>query len=298
MKEILIRDPKLVPSPKNMVENLSQKKSLNCDFRKKELERITLENYQILQRLRTKKSNYSNQKWEVDHKRKLLMKQRISNFKGKNIEASASVKRLPQGQRKYKIFINNKMFPRSRNLNSLPRIEEGKYKFQSHDTRFGNHSRENMSSHQSQQTLQTQYVSPIDFQAKLSPMKITGANINVENKRKIIYRKIHKYQNKTYLIEIGKTKTKYFIVAIELSKQQKIQAKEIHAKQAKKLIKNCGGIDHFANNIDFKFGKIVIKNMDKLLIQTLQPLPFDNFSDKRRVVIKSYEEGKVHYNCQ
>ena len=63
--------------------------------------------------------------------------------------------------------------------------------------------------------------------SKLIPMQITNANIPVANNRKIVYRKIHKYAKKDYLIEIGKTKTKYLIVAIELSKKQTTQALEV-----------------------------------------------------------------------
>ena len=45
------------------------KQSLHSNFRKRELQRITQENYKILQRLKEKESHYSVAKWEGDRKR-------------------------------------------------------------------------------------------------------------------------------------------------------------------------------------------------------------------------------------
>eukprot|EP00345_Euplotes_harpa_P008773 CAMPEP_0168351668 /NCGR_PEP_ID=MMETSP0213-20121227/22025_1 /TAXON_ID=151035 /ORGANISM="Euplotes harpa, Strain FSP1.4" /LENGTH=178 /DNA_ID=CAMNT_0008362597 /DNA_START=383 /DNA_END=916 /DNA_ORIENTATION=- len=79
---------------------------------------------------------------------------------------------------------------------------------------------------------------------KLIPVHVTNAEIDIVDDRKVIYRKIHKYDKKEYLIEISKTKTKYFIIAIELNKKQRTQAIEMHAKKCKKLIKVCGGVEY------------------------------------------------------
>lgn len=72
---------------------------------------------------------------------------------------------------------------------------------------------------------------------KLIPIHVTNADIEITDDRKVIYRKIHKYSKKEYLIEVSKTKTKYFVVSIELNKKQFSQAIELHFKQGKKLIK-------------------------------------------------------------
>lgn len=79
MKKIMTRNPKFLPDPRS--ENLSpaKQKSLHSNMRKKELQRITVENYKILQRLRTKKSNYSTHKWENDHKKQIKVS--IPTFK-------------------------------------------------------------------------------------------------------------------------------------------------------------------------------------------------------------------------
>ena len=72
------------------------------------------------------------------------------------------------------------------------------------------------------------YDKKINSKDKMIPIHITNANIEVTDDRKVIYRKIHKYSKKEYLIEISKTKTKYFISSIELNKKQFSQAIELH----------------------------------------------------------------------
>ena len=136
-------------------------------------------------------------------------------------------------------------------------------------------------------------------------MQITGTDVKVEVNRKVIYRKIHRYNKMDYLVEIGKAKTKYFIISIELNKKQRTQVLEVnlyeslslifqlHEKQAKKLIKNSGGIDAFADHLEFKFGKIVFKNMQEMLSQSIQPLNFLRYKDNRKVTINNESnEGK------
>lgn len=84
----------------------------------------------------------------------------------------------------------------------------------------------------------------------------------------MIYRKIHKYGKKEFLIEISKTKIKYFIISIRLNKNQKQQVLEYHYKQGKKLIKSAGGIEALADKIKFKYGSLSVQELNKLLYQT------------------------------
>lgn len=88
--------------------------------------------------------------------------------------------------------------------------------------------------------------------------------------RKVIYRKIHRYGKKEYLIEISKTKVKYFILSIRMNKNQKTQVLEFHYKQGKKLIKSAGGVEALADLVRFKYGTLAIQDLNKLLYQTNQ----------------------------
>jgi hypothetical protein len=84
----------------------------------------------------------------------------------------------------------------------------------------------------------------------------------------VIYRKIHKYGKKEYLIEISKTKVKYYIVSIRMNRDQKTQVLEYHYKQGKKLIKAAGGVEALADRIKFKYGSLSIQDLNKLLYKT------------------------------
>lgn len=84
----------------------------------------------------------------------------------------------------------------------------------------------------------------------------------------MIYRKIHKYGKKEYLIELSKTKLKYYIISIRLNKNQKQQVLEYHYKQGKKLIKSAGGVEALADMIKFRYGSLSVHDLNKLLYQT------------------------------
>ena len=58
----------------------SKQTTLHSNFRKRELERITKENYQILRRLQSKKSNYSAAKWEQERAENEYHMRKISDF--------------------------------------------------------------------------------------------------------------------------------------------------------------------------------------------------------------------------
>lgn len=103
---------------------------------------------------------------------------------------------------------------------------------------------------------------------QLIPMAITSTDVKVDMDRKVLYRKIHKYGKKEYLIELSRTKTKYFIVSIRLNKNQKTQVLQYHFKQGKKLIKAAGGIEALADKIQFKYGSLSIQDLNKMLYET------------------------------
>jgi len=235
MKNILTRQEKFTMRNKKKEKLSAKHKTLNSNVRKKELERITKENFKFLQRLQMKQSNYNKNKWENDRKKQEYMMKRISSYplRKEHIASRGKKRNLRRSLPKTKLNYNS----RTRNLNSLPSIEEGKQEMKSYDVGFVEHSAKK------KQQFHSQQISPVSNRcnsksSKLLPMQVTGADISVEDNRRIVYRKIHKYDGKNYLIEIGKTKTKYFIVSIELNKKQRTEVLELHAKQAKKLIKN------------------------------------------------------------
>jgi hypothetical protein len=102
----------------------------------------------------------------------------------------------------------------------------------------------------------------------LIPISISNTDIHVDSDRRVIYRKIHKYGRKEYLIELSKTKAKYFIISIRMNKDQKTQVLQYHHKQGKKLIKAAGGLEALADRIKFKYGTLSILDLNKLLYQT------------------------------
>lgn len=102
----------------------------------------------------------------------------------------------------------------------------------------------------------------------LIPINVTNTDTPVDPNRKVIYRKIHKYGKKEYLVEISKNKIKYFIVSIRMKKDQKTQVLEYHYKQGKRLIKAAGGVDALAEKIKFKYGSLAIQDLNKLLYST------------------------------
>jgi hypothetical protein len=102
----------------------------------------------------------------------------------------------------------------------------------------------------------------------LIPISISTTDVHVDSNRKVIYRKIHKYGRKEYLIEISKTKAKYYIISIRMNKDQKTQVLQYHYKQGKKLIKAAGGLEALADRIKFKYGTLSIIDLNKLLYQT------------------------------
>jgi hypothetical protein len=111
----------------------------------------------------------------------------------------------------------------------------------------------------------------------------------IEIDRKVIYRKIHRYGKKEYLIEISKTKVKYFIISIRMNKNQKTQVLEFHYKQGKKLIKSAGGVEALADLIKFKYGTLAIQDLNKLLYQSSQ----NGQKSMKELAIRKSPRGQV-----
>ena len=73
---------------------------------------------------------------------------------------------------------------------------------------------------------------------KLSPIKIKPSargnsnkyislELKIEEKRRVLYRKIHRYKKKEFFIEISKSKKKYYIVAVRMNKSQDQQVIDV-----------------------------------------------------------------------
>ena len=72
---------------------------------------------------------------------------------------------------------------------------------------------------------------------------------------------------KEFFIEIFRTKTKFYISAIELSKKTPYMI-ELYINQGKKLLKESDdNFDNLVMRLEFKFGKLTIKDMNKILYE-------------------------------
>ena len=120
---------------------------------------------------------------------------------------------------------------------------------------------------------------------RLIPINVGSTDVHVDPERKVIYRKIHKYGKKEYLIEISKTKVKYYIVSIRMNKTQKSQVLEYHYKQGKKLIKSAGGVEKLADSIKFKYGKLALQDLNKLLYKSTE-----NGTQSYKNIAQKYEK--------
>lgn len=58
-------------------------------------------------------------------------------------------------------------------------------------------------------------------------MTIKNTGVDVPEERRVLYRKVHKYGKSEHLIEVSKTKFKYYIIAIKLNKHQATQVLEV-----------------------------------------------------------------------
>ena len=81
----------------------------------------------------------------------------------------------------------------------------------------------------------------------------------------MLYRKIHTAGKKDYVVEISKTKIKYYIVSVRLTRARRVQILEFYSKQAEKLIKVCGGIVSLARRIEFPFNTLSVRDVNKIL---------------------------------
>ena len=68
MTDIIVNPKPLYNEGTGGSKKIIHKPTLNAGARKKELERITKENYRFLQRLQAKKSNFDVMKWEKERR--------------------------------------------------------------------------------------------------------------------------------------------------------------------------------------------------------------------------------------
>jgi ribosomal protein L22 len=61
----------------------------------------------------------------------------------------------------------------------------------------------------------------------MTPLIVKDLELNINQDRRVIYRKTHKFGRKEFVIEISKTKMKYFILAVRANKKQKQQVIQV-----------------------------------------------------------------------
>ena len=91
------------------------------------------------------------------------------------------------------------------------------------------------------------------------PMDLKRLDDSVESNWKVLYKKIHLYDEKKYLIEISKTKKKFYVLSME--DDSKLQKLDFYAKQGVKLVSICGSVEELADKIEFRFGTLCIQNL-------------------------------------
>jgi hypothetical protein len=102
---------------------------------------------------------------------------------------------------------------------------------------------------------------------QLEPIPVTGQHL-LTQERLVLWRNVCLIgdEMKECIVEMSKTKLKFFIVVLELE-IGKFHVIEMWKLQANKLIKACGdSIEHLMTYLEFKFGVLQIKDYD-LLIQ-------------------------------
>lgn len=95
---------------------------------------------------------------------------------------------------------------------------------------------------------------------KYSPINLTKRDPGVDEDRRVTYKSIHQYGKKQYLIEISKTKKKYYIISFRL-KDEKYQKVELFLKQGIKLVEFCGSTAALAERIEFKYNTMIVRDM-------------------------------------
>lgn len=106
-----------------------------------------------------------------------------------------------------------------------------------------------------------------------TPVNLDRRDTTVDPERKVLYKKIHQYGKKEYIIEVSKTKKKFYFISLRMS-NEKYEKIEVFYKQGRKMIQYCGGIPQLAQCIEFKYGKMVIRDMQHML-HDLGPAPHE-----------------------
>ena len=99
---------------------------------------------------------------------------------------------------------------------------------------------------------------------KYSPINLQKRDPGVEADRRVTYKSIHIYGKSQYIVEISKSKKKFYIISIRL-KDEKFQKIELFLKQGMKLVEFCGSTAALAERIEFKFKTMVVRDMQYMM---------------------------------
>jgi len=92
------------------------------------------------------------------------------------------------------------------------------------------------------------------------PMLIGFNKLNIDQKRKVLYRNFHEISGRVYLTEISRNNYKVFIVLFEhYTEPNDFIAEVLSEKVALKLMADCANsFENFIGNFHIKFGKLQI----------------------------------------
>ena len=215
------------------------KQSLHSNFRKRELQRITQENYKILQRLKEKESHYSVAKWEGDRRRTENYLNNICEyphmFTGEKQPPRRSISppRVNPRQPHYNTSESSGNPHTHARSGSLPRLSALSHR-QNNPSQLEDSAQEGAVGSGGSEISQvvSQAAGP---KGPLLPIDLRAEG--VDNERKVLYRKMHSQGRNDYMIEISKTKAKYYVVSVLMNRSRKVQILDFHLKQGKKLIR-------------------------------------------------------------
>jgi hypothetical protein len=115
-------------------------------------------------------------------------------------------------------------------------------------------------------------IEELDYRSNLDRLKkirnsVKSVDQNNLVRKKRLYQGIVVISEREFYIDIFKTKTKFYISAIDLSSKTPHMI-ELFINQGKKLIKECGdNFDNLVMRLEFKYDRFIIKDLNKLLYQ-------------------------------
>ena len=94
----------------------------------------------------------------------------------------------------------------------------------------------------------------------------------VSSPRKVLHKKLLKDGRREYMIEISKTRSRYYIASVLMTRSRQVQMLDFTLKQAKKLLEECGDVVGLAERVEFQHGELTVRDLQKLLYQTVDPV--------------------------